>query len=91
VIAVAIPPGAGIVTVLLAIAGGISVGFTMGRFFERWEFVRKGYRLPPPDGVVAKHVVRMLRNPAYRDALEWEPGEGEPVDEVLAPYVEAKR
>lgn len=33
-----------VVSILLAFAAGISVGFTMGRVFERWEFVRKGYR-----------------------------------------------
>lgn len=32
--------------VLLAFAAGTSVGFTLGRVFERWEFVRRGYRLP---------------------------------------------
>ena len=38
--------GITVVTVMLAFAAGVSVGFTMGRFFERMEFVRKGYRLP---------------------------------------------
>lgn len=35
-----------VVSIMLAFAAGISVGFTLGRVFERWEFVRKGYRLP---------------------------------------------
>ena len=35
-----------VVGVLLAFAAGASFGFTLGRVFERWEFVRKGYRLP---------------------------------------------
>jgi hypothetical protein len=36
----------GTVSVLLAFTAGLSAGFTLGRVFERWEFVRKGYRLP---------------------------------------------
>ena len=35
-----------VTAVLLAFAAGLSCGFTMGRFFERGEFTRKGYRLP---------------------------------------------
>ena len=34
------------VAVILALAAGVSLGFTLGRVFERWEFVRKGYRIP---------------------------------------------
>lgn len=34
------------VKILLALASGVSIGFTLGRVFERWEFVRKGYRIP---------------------------------------------
>lgn len=37
--------GAAVVPVMLAFAAGISVGFTLGRIFERWEFTRKGYRI----------------------------------------------
>jgi hypothetical protein len=33
-------------SIMLAFAAGLSCGFTLGRFFERWEFIRKGYRLP---------------------------------------------
>jgi hypothetical protein len=39
-----------VVAVMLAFAAGVSFGFTMGRVFERWEFIRKGYRLPPRNG-----------------------------------------
>jgi len=35
-----------VASVLLAFAAGVSFGFTVGRVFERWEFIRKGYRLP---------------------------------------------
>lgn len=34
-----------IVSAMLAFASGVSIGFTMGRVFERWEFTRKGYRI----------------------------------------------
>jgi len=34
------------VSIMLAFAAGLSCGFTLGRLFERWEFMRKGYRLP---------------------------------------------
>jgi hypothetical protein len=39
----------GTVSVLLGFASGVSVGFILGRVFERWEFLRKGYRLPRPN------------------------------------------
>jgi hypothetical protein len=35
-----------LVQAMLAFAAGLSAGFTLGRVFERWEFMRKGYRLP---------------------------------------------
>lgn len=34
-----------VVQMMLAFAAGLSVGFTLGRFFERWEYHRKGYRI----------------------------------------------
>ncbi len=30
---------------MLAFAAGVSVGFTLGRLFERLEYTRRGYRL----------------------------------------------
>jgi hypothetical protein len=30
---------------MLAFASGLSVGFALGRTFERWEYHRRGYRL----------------------------------------------
>ena len=37
-----------VVGVLLGFASGISVGFTLGRVFERIQWSKKGWKLYPP-------------------------------------------